>query len=170
MDQAELSNVKSNLSLAYVRAIAAKLNFAFQEASRDIDSLGIDCCILNKGVGSANKYSMGGEIKLQVKAFSRSSTSMYRETDSQIEYKLNNELIPNAPIFYLVVVELPEEENFDEWLQVKPDHLILKKCAYFIRIKETVKAGFIKIPKSNRFSTETLPNMFITVTNKEDEI
>ncbi len=167
MDSGELSNIKSNLSLTYIRAIAAKLNFPFQDSSRDVDGIGIDCTIYNHGMGSGDSYSLSSEIKVQVKAFSKSSVSMFKDGPKELEYRLSKDLKPQGAVFYLIVVELPEEDKFDEWVKITPDELILKRCAYYIRIQNVVKQGFIKIPKTNRLTFDTLPSLFISPTDKE---
>lgn len=170
MNNNGLSNIKSNLSVTYVRAIAAKLNFAFLEGNKDVDGIGIDCIIFNEGIGLQNKDSASSEIHLQVKAFSKSSLSMYKDGPNEFKYRLDKNLKPKGAAFYLVVVELPEEEKIDEWVRITNEELILKRCAYFIRIKNETKAGFIKIPKTNRLTNITMPRLFIPPTNKESEI
>lgn len=168
MNTAELNNVKTNLSLTYIRAVAAKLNYSFQESPREIDGIGIDCFIFNRGMGTKSEdRAVGNEVKLQVKAFSRSSNSMYKETAGELEYNLPEGLTPTGANFYLVVVEIPEEANVDDWISVTPELLTLKKCAYYIRVSEPLKSGFVKIPKSNRFCPESLPSLFISSTDKE---
>lgn len=169
-NQDSFNNIKSNLSLVYIRAIAAKLNFAFQESSRDVDGIGIDCTIYNHGMGSENLHSLSSEIKVQVKAFSKSSTTMYRDNSKVLEYRLSKNLNPQGAVFYLIVVELPEEDKFDEWLQITTEELVLKRCAYYIRVQDEVKAGYIKIPKLNRLNHKTLPTLFISSTKKELEV
>ncbi len=167
MNSDDLSNIKSNLSLAYVRAIAATLNFAFKESYRDVDGIGIDCTIYNQGIGSNISYSMSSEINVQVKAFSKSSITMYRDRDTVLEYRLNKDLKPRGAVFYLFVVELPAEDMFDDWVHITPEELIMKKCAYYIRIQNVVTSGFIQIPKSNQLTFETFPSLFISPFNKE---
>lgn len=167
MDQAELNNIKSSLSITYVRAVANKLNYSFIESPREADGVGIDCTIVNSGMGSTNP-SPGTLITFQVKAFSKSSTSMYKETEDTLEYKLNDNLIPTTSNHYLVIVEVPENENFEEWIKVTPESLTIKKCAYYLRVKDEIKSGFVKIPKTNLFTHKTLPLLFIPSDKKED--
>jgi len=66
MNKAELNNIKSTLSVAYVQAIAAKLNFAFHESNRQVDGIGLDCEIFNRGIGTPRSNSTSNEIKVQI--------------------------------------------------------------------------------------------------------
>lgn len=167
MDQAELNNIKSSLSITYVRAVANKLNYAFVESLREMDGIGIDCFIYNKGMGSTNT-SPGDMATFQVKAFSKSSTTVYKENKDILEYKLDNKLARKTPNHYLVVVEVPENEKFEDWINITPEFITLKKCAYYLKIKDDINPGFIKIPKTNIFSHETLPSLFVSSDRKEE--
>lgn len=171
MNKEELNNIKSNLSMVYVRALASKLNYAFQETSRDVDGLGIDCMIFNHGIGTMEYYSASNEIKMQIKAFARSSKSMFSDkVPSELKYRLKKKLRPTGPVFYLVVIELPEEELFDGWLQCHLEEIILKGKAFYIRIKSEVEPGYVTIPRTNVLDLDSLPSLFINPDNKEKNI
>ena len=168
MTQQELNSIKEKFSIAYLHAINAKVNFALNKSDNDFDGLCIDYEIINKPVGLGRSVaSEMNEIKIQLKGVSKSSTTMLRETGTEIEYNITNAIIPIG-VFYLIVVILPEEEALDTWLEHTPEQLVLRKCAYFLRIVNTLNPGFVKIPKSNLLTPTSLPTLFLSSTNKED--
>lgn len=164
----DLNSVKNKLAKVYIHALAAKLNYASQESNSDLDGMGIDFQIFNRRVGTSRTIgSESNQLNLQLKAVSITSSSMFRETDEYIEYNLSRALEPIGPNFYLVVVQLLKEEEIDDWIKHNADSLTLRKCAYYIKVQNTINPGFIRIPKSNLLSPTSLPTLFIPVINKE---
>lgn len=157
----KIRDLKGDLAVAYVRAIAARCNCTFIESTWAEDKIGFDCTIINYQAGTKPKFfNPGNEIKIQVKGTSISSPSMYEDKGDVIRYK-TDEIIPTSILFYLVVLVLPEEQNIDSWLKVTPDSLTLKRCAYYVKIEGRQPAGFIEIPKTKLFTPESLLGMFI---------
>lgn len=167
----ELNSVKNKLAKAYIHALAAKLNYVFQESNGDLDGMGIDFQIFNRRVGTSRTVgSESDQINLQLKGVSVTRTAMFRETDTYIEYNLTRALEPVGSNFYLVVVQLLEENELENWITHNADSLTLKKCAYYIKVQSTLNTGFVRIPKTNILSPETFPTLFIPAINKEGQI
>lgn len=167
----ELNSIKTKFSEAFLYSINARANLALNRAERDFDGEGIDFSIINRsvGVGRAGRdtASESQTIHIQLKAVSVCSKSMLKEDGDSIQYNLTKSLEPIG-IFYLVVVVLPEVDTLDTWLEIGENQLILKRCAYFIRLTEKQNAGFVTIPKANRLTPDTLNTLFLTESNKEE--
>jgi len=161
MTDSKLNSVKEKLSIAYLHAVVAKLNYALNPSSKDYDNLGIDYTIANRIIGESRSVtSESAEIKIQLKATTVSSSTMFRDLGDSIEYNLS------SPIkklfygrFYLVVLVLPPEVTQDTWLEWSNEHMLLRRCAYFKEVKNELQ-GKIKIHKENCFSPTNLEKMF----------
>lgn len=57
-----------------------------------------------------------------------------------------------APV-YLVVVRVPEQSN---WVSYQDKHTMLSATAYWTRIDPSAAAKSVVVPKSQRFTTDTL--------------
>lgn len=161
MTPQELNSTKEKFSKAYLYAVTAKLNYVVQEYSKDFDYCGFDYSIINKLVGESRSIaSESSEIKIQLKCTSCSSESMFKDNGDFISYNLRdpiNKLVQGR--FYLVVVEVPKEEEFENWLEWTPDYLLIRKCGYYIEVENELK-GKIVISKAKVFSPEQLPKLF----------
>ena len=156
----ELNSIKEKISKAYVYTILSKLNFVLHETSRDMDGLGIDFEVINRTVGlNRTIASIINQINLQIKGVSTSSKSMFKEDNKVIEYNLTRALNPIGN-FYIIIVQLLDEDSIDKWVEHNPDKLIIRKCAYFLKVEKQLKSGFIKIPKTNVFKPDVLPSLF----------
>lgn len=166
-----LTSKKNKLAKAYMHVLLAKLNYAMQETHSDVDGIGIDFQVYNKVVGE--KRTVGSEaeqVNMQLKAVSISSKSMIAKTDKHIEYTLTEDLQAIGPNFYLVVVELLPDTEVDDWIVHCEDNIMLKKCAYYYKVTGKLKAGTIKIPKTNILTPETFPTLFLGSEKKEESI
>jgi hypothetical protein len=127
-----------------------------------VDKIGADCTIFNFQAGSKPKIATpGNEIKVQVKGTCRSSFTMFEDRGSYIRYNLP-EIFPLGYLYYVVILELPEEDKIDDWIKVTPESLTMKNCAYYVKIDNIRPAGFVDIPKTNLLTPETLPKLFIS--------
>jgi hypothetical protein len=157
----DLSDVKSKLSGAYLRALTGKLDFNIQESSREFDNDGIDFQIKKKGEGGISSI-----INIQLKGVSISSKSMIKETDSEIKYTLKKDYSSLPTPSYLVIVVFPPENEFDSWCKLESDQLLLRKCAYYQIMPK--KKGQVTIPKSNLLTEASLESLFISPNNVVD--
>lgn len=168
---AEFSEMQSTLSVAYLYAVVGKVNFAINEVGRHYDQgLGIDFEVVNCPLGAGRKAaSESHEIKIQLKSVSLSSTSMIYEKDGVIKYKLDTQLNTYGVNSYLVIVQLPERSKLENWVDISPEELILRRCAFFYKIPSPfLKPGIINIPKSNIFDHNSIHSLFVSSVNKED--
>jgi hypothetical protein len=162
IDPLELNSIKEKLSIAYMHGLNAYMNYGLEVMGKDMDGFGLDFMLINKVVGPGRTVgSEGNTLFLQLKSVSLSSASMISETEKNIRYKMSKSLTPIGTHFLIVVV-VNKEENLEEWLEVNPEELILRSRAYYLHIPETLKAGFVTIPKENILNFETFPKLFET--------
>lgn len=160
IDPLELNSIKEKLSVAYIHGLNAYMNYAIEVLGKDMDGLGLDCMLINKVIGPGRKVaSEANTIFFQLKAVSLSSTSMLKVKDDYISYNLSKSLAPIGT-HYLVVIVLQKEEDLERWLEVSPQELVLRSCAYYLHVPETLKAGFVNIPTTNVLNFETFPTLF----------
>lgn len=166
-----LNSKKNKLAKAYLMALTAKLNYTAQESTSDFDAIAIDYFINNHLVGEKRSVASESQtINIQLKAVSITSTSMIRKSDGFIEYNLTDPLQPVGPNFYLIVVELLGDDVIDTWIEHCEENIMLKKCAYYLKITEPLPSGFVKIPINNILTPDTFPTLFLSSANKEDLI
>ncbi len=157
-----LNRIKEKTSTAYLYALVAKVNYTINPSVRELDELGVDYAIMNKVVGEGRSVaSEAHEIKVQLKSVSVSSSTMIKETDSYIEYRLSSSIEPiGFGNFYIFLICLPESESYETWVELNHDHILIKKCAYYYKVDQRIEAGLIKIPKTNILNENTITTLF----------
>lgn len=124
------NDIMEELSLVYVRAVAARAGFAVEEIRRDRDS--VDLHILARGALG------GGVLHSPILAVQLKSTALDlpgnpAEFAYDLKVKNYNELVPLTAIpRVLVVFLLPEAE--EHWLSWTEDALVLRRSAYWLSL------------------------------------
>ncbi|MDF0716991.1 DUF4365 domain-containing protein [Muricauda sp. 334s03] len=161
------NDIMEEISKGYLELIASR-NGYFNSIHRDY---GTDLSIRKAKLCPIRKryLTTGKAIDIQVKAVSEKYVRDYSDNSKtfvkyDLEVKNYNDLIDRAnengsfiPLILAVFI-MPEFKN--DWLNVKPEELILKKCAFWFQIpsgsshsvnKSTVT---IDIPKANRIAMD----------------
>jgi hypothetical protein len=164
---------ESELSYAYLHAVASKIGASCSVSSRSLDGNGVDASITGWGPFPNGGYLNEITINIQLKATKQQQV----ETDSHISYfvkgidrynDLRAETVSVPRI--LVVLFLPDNPN--DWLKINTTELILKKCAYWTSLRgaDESKNGTgetIYLPKTQIFDTENLMTIFSNLSRKE---
>ena len=163
---------KEGISRAYVRAIAAAAgaNLAVPE-----DDYGIDLNLREVKVdqrGGKNRHIDGVTLDVQMKC-SKDVKLEGEELVFDIEAKTYNDLVDttvNTPRI-LVLLKIAEQEL--EWISQDDDKLEIRHCAYWASLKGKIPTTNtasvrIKIPLSQRFSSEVLKSFFQKINNGVD--
>ena len=151
------ANRESELSYAYLHAVAAHAGVNCKIANRHDDNAGFDAELNIWGTIPGGGQLTEVDIKVQLKATIATPT----ETDEHISYFLKGinqyndlrcETLATPRI--LAVLFLPREEN--QWLQHSNERLVLQKCAYWVSLRgapeSTNTSGeTIYIPKNQTF-------------------
>ena len=164
-----LTNVKEELSISYINAIAAVCKFGFEVTRVDFDS--IDATITSNGKLTAGSVFRSPELKLQLKATERLALNKEGKFVFPLKKKNYDDLRGNTLTpRLLVVLNLPDVEN--QWLTHSINDLIIRKCAYWLNLKglpdvANTESVTVYIPRSNVFSPDSLNEIMIKVSKQE---
>lgn len=155
-------NIESELSYAYLHAVASKAGMACRQAGRHEDNNGIDA-----GLTAWAPFENGGyleeiDIKVQLKATVRvpsddgTHLSYFLRGVSRYD-DLRADTVQVARI--LVVLFLPED--IESWLGHTEDQLALRRCGYWVSLRgagpATAGSGAtVYLPKAQIFSPDSL--------------
>lgn len=163
--------IKEDLSICYLKAIAACKGIALEETRHDDDSEDVN---IKKMINLGNGDVYRSEIKFQLKA--TSSESVYSENDEYVSYELkvknyNDLCTPSVTPIVLGLLVLPGNQS--EWVNCTESELILKGRMYWLSLlnydKSDNKASVtVKIPKENVLNEKTVEDLLITVAKGED--
>ncbi|MHB8260653.1 MAG: DUF4365 domain-containing protein [Bacteroidia bacterium] len=163
------NQIESELSLAYLQAVAANEGFAVDVPHIDSDS--VDAVIAGKGKVDVTSTKHSPKIEVQLKATFNAIVN-----DGNIAYSLTiknyddlrvDTVLPRL----LVLLVLPQQQI--DWLIHQPDKLILQKCAYYLNLKglpTSVNAGHqtVYIPTLNMLTPAALKDLMIKASKLED--
>lgn len=155
------NDIESELSYAYLHAVASKAGIGCKIGSRHDDNAGIDAELT--GWGPFPGYRQEIDIKVQLKATVKPPLDIRGQYWS---YPLNgisryddlrNEALSTPRI--LVVLFLPDDQG--DWLTLDDESLILRKCAYWVSLRgarpsTNTTAQTIYLPKIQRFDPDGL--------------
>lgn len=158
-------NIESELSYAYLHAVASKAGMACTPAGRHEDSNGVDAQVTAWGPFTGGGYITEVTMKIQLKA----TVAVPADNGTHLSYSLQgidryDDLRSNAlgvPRF-LVVLFLPTADT--DWLVHSVDSLILKRCAYWVSLRNAPPttnstATTVYLPKGQIFGPGQLVNL-----------
>jgi hypothetical protein len=162
MNPLSTNNIESELSYAYLHAVAAKAAVGCKPGNRHDDNSGIDAELTGWGPFPDGGYRNEVDIKVQLKA----TTLTPVDNANTWSYALNgidryNDLRCDAVSTprILVVLFLPHDPK--DWLHLDENALLLRKCAYWVSLRgakpsSNTTAQTVYIPKSQRFDPDGL--------------
>jgi len=168
------NEIKSELGLAYVHAVASRLGCACQKSERQTDNMGVDLTLRFKGDFGQPIGYRSPVLDIQVK-----STAVPLANDSQgrgivfdgisqsvyDDFRDENRVVPAI----LVLFALPE--NPDDWLYLDEDQLLLKRCAYWVSLRgATGNMKRIFIPRTQLFCVDQLRDVILTTLAQRNEL
>jgi hypothetical protein len=132
------NDIESELSYAYLHAVASKVGASCSISSRSLDDNGIDAAITGWGPFTSGVYLEEITIHVQLKAtitdpVEQNGYLTYFLKDNRRYDDLRADTVSVPRI--LVVLFLPS--NAGEWLYVSPSELIMKKCAHCSSLRGT---------------------------------
>lgn len=159
-------NVESELSYAYLHAVASHAGVGCKWGSRHDDNTGVDALLTSWGPFPAGGYRDEIDIKVQLKA----TVVPPVERDGVLSYGLKgipqyDDLRSNALATprILVVLFLPAEHH--EWMSHTDDGLSLHRCAYWVSLRQAPPSQnetsqTVYLPKTQRFDVQGLRKLF----------
>jgi uncharacterized protein DUF4365 len=161
---------ESELSLAYLQAVAAWASFSVTVPHIDSDS--VDALISGKGRLKSDSLRASPRIEVHLKA----TVNAMVNKDNKIPFVLsgkNYKELSDLTILprLLVLLALPTDRR--QWLVHERERLVLQKCAYFLNLKgyperPDVDAPTVYVPVSNRLTPEALTQLMIKASKLED--
>lgn len=152
---------EEDLSISYLRAVAAKAEVVFDLKHRDVNSK--DANLSKSIIIDGERF----EADLNVQLKSTYSKSLYSDDGKTITYSLKaknyNDLCrkTTTPIILCLLI-LPEDK--EQWVMQTLDELTMKHCMYWLSLQgmsETTNTGTcsIKIPKENVMNAKSLNDL-----------
>lgn len=173
MNPLTTQNIESELSYAYLHAVASSASMGCKVGSRHDDNTGVDAHITAWGPFPNGGFRTEIDLKIQLKATIRTPV----EKDNHFAYSLSGisqyndlrkETVSTPRI--LVVLYLPNDQS--EWIAHSEDALMLRKCAYWVSLRGAQASSnstsqTVYIPKSQRFDAAGLTNLIATISRNE---
>lgn len=166
-------DIESELSYAYLHAVASKVGASCNIANRALDGNGIDAAITGWGPFLGGGYLEEVTFHVQLKA----TISIPVEQDGHLSYFLSetrryDDLRADTVSVPRILVVMFLPADVDNWLTISPNELILKKCAYWTSLRgaaiSTNKTGeTVYLPKAQILDTNNLTDIFTRLSRNE---
>lgn len=167
------NDIESELSYAYLHAVASSVGAGMGPATRHEDNAGVDAKLVGWGPFVGGGFLTEVDLKVQLKA----TTKNPRVQDGKLSFELQGihryddlraETVSTPRI--LVVLFLPEDQ--EEWLEFSTDSLTLRKCAYWVSLRgadSTTNRTSVTVylPESQPFNPDGLREVFRRLSLKE---
>lgn len=166
-------NIESELSYAYLHAVASMAGMACSVGSRHEDNNGVDATLTAWGPFNGGGYLTEVDIKIQLKA----TIAKPVDDGSNLSYFLSgvnryNDLrTPTVDVArILVVLFLPTDAQ--EWLSHSEDELALRKCAFWQSLRGAPatangSGATIYLPKLQKFTPEGLTEIATRLSRRD---
>jgi len=159
-------NIESELSYAYLHAVASHAGASCEVSNRHQDNAGVDAKITGWGPFPSGGYRQEVDIKIQLKA----TISEPAEKNECISYSFSGikqyDVLRTDTVAtprFLVVLFLPK--NKKDWLIHTEDALLLSKCAYWVSLLDAPASSnetsqTVYLPKTPLFDVANLESIF----------
>lgn len=166
-------DIESELSYAYLHAIASHAGVGCKWSTRHEDNRGIDAQLVAWGPfdngGYLREVSLHVQLKatVQVPADDGTHLSYFLQGTAQYDdLRADNYAIPR----FLVVLFLPE--NSAHWLTHTPEQLAIKNCAYWVSLAgapgtENTSGVTVKIPKAQVLNAQGLRSICTRLSHRD---
>jgi len=165
---------ESELSYAYLHAVAAQAGMSCEVSGRHADKMGIDAIIRASEQFADDSLLTDLALDVQLKA----TTGKQTLKDGKISYfldgaerynKLRTETV--TPHRILVVLFLPS--NRAEWLKWSKDELAILKCAWWVSLRgaaatDNESGQTVHLPKDQFFNTDGLRGIMSRLSREEE--
>ncbi|MFO0750883.1 MAG: hypothetical protein U1F43_35210 [Myxococcota bacterium] len=128
------NDIESELSYAYLHAVAAQAGIACQLASRALDNLGIDATSTSSATSGSGAVFTDLSLQVSSRRPSSRQRSHRRGCHTRSMLKTCNRLrgVSVVPPKLLVVLFLPPDPA--NWLAHSADELVLRRCGYWMSL------------------------------------
>lgn len=160
------ADIESELSYAYLHAVASHKGIGCQVAHRSFDGNGIDAMVTSWGPFPPGAHLKEVDLKIQLKA----TTVVPDATDTHFSFfvrgkKQYDDLREPSIAVHRILVVLFLPTNHPEWLDISENELLLKRCAYWVSLRgaresDNETGQTIYIPKMQIFNPANLSGIF----------
>jgi hypothetical protein len=166
--------IESELSYAYVHAVAAKAGMSCYVPDRHLDALGVDAVITAHDDFGPGAILTDVPVYVQLKA----TIEDPRLRDGRLSYFLQGierydvlRRTSVTPPRILVVLFLPRETN--EWLSWSSERLSMQRCAWWESLRgappsDNARGVTIYLPETQSFSPDALLGIMSRLAREED--
>lgn len=164
-------NIESELSYAYLHAIAGKAGLSCKAGDRHDDGAGVDAELNYRGQ-TTHAYLKHIQLNIQLKATIKPVGTHASHFTYFIQGKERYEkLRTNDSHIYKLLVVLFLPNNPVDWISCSADELILKKSAYWVNLYgadacTNASGETIYIPKKNLLTPDELLRLVDQAANK----
>ncbi len=164
------NQIESELSLAYVQAVAAAETFAVDVPRIDSDS--VDVIISGKGKIHLSSLKHSPRIEVQLKATINAKPNKNGDIPFDLTIKNYDDLRANTMLpRLLILLALPKKQT--DWITHQPDKLILQNCCYYLNLKDQPASPNdghqrVYVPTKNILTPTALKNLMIKASKLED--
>lgn len=166
-----LNNIESELSYAYLHAVASRAGLICEVTGRHSDDAGVDAVLRVKGQLAPDSVLTQFTADVQLKATRQTPVLENGHFQYRIKRKSYDELRSTktgAPQL-LIVLYLPDDET--KWLEHDEDRLLTRKCAYWVSLRGApdIDQGsqVIAIPESNVLSVDGVRSLMTRLSKEE---
>jgi hypothetical protein len=157
-------NIESELSYAYLHAVASRAGFECTISGRHSDGAGIDAVLRVRESFGVDSFLTNFTIDVQLKATVEEPAFRAGKYSFPLDVEHYDRLrsTSHAAAFLLVVLFLPADA--EAWLVHSEDQLIAKRCAYWVSLRgapssTNIESQTVYIPKGNCLSAESLRSL-----------
>lgn len=156
------NDIISEISYAYLHAVASAARASCISATRIEDNNGIDANLTIFGPFAADPDRHEVDVKIQLKATTQDLTESelhYSYPFSGVDQYNKLRSVGSNPFKILVLLQLPRVQ--DDWLHITADQLIMKRCARWVSLRgaqgtTNQSSVTVYVPKIQIFSPQAL--------------
>lgn len=166
-----IQDIESELSYAYLHAVAAKAGMSCKQGDRHDDGAGVDAEINYRGMTS-HPYLRHVQLNVQLKATVKDPGSHNDFLSYYIQgTKRYDKLRTNDSDIYKILIVLFLPNDHTSWLSCSPNELILKRAAYWVCLYGAPESAnptgqTVYLPKVNLLTPESLKDLVELAVNK----
>ncbi|RWC40544.1 MAG: DUF4365 domain-containing protein [Mesorhizobium sp.] len=155
-------NIESELSYAYLHAVASRAGVSCTSVTRHEDNAGVDAKLTGWAPFPDGGYKTEVDVKIQLKASTKPPTTVANTWSYSLagigRYNDLRAMTLSTPRI-LVVLFMPNKQT--DWLAHTDDALTLRKCAYWVSLRgappsENATTQTVYVPKKQRFDAPGL--------------
>jgi hypothetical protein len=165
-------NIESELSYAYLHAVASRAGIICESTGRHTDEAGVDSVLRVKGMLAQDSILTQFPVEVQLKATKQIPIEQNGRFSYSLKVKNYNELRSTntgAPQL-LVVLYLPVDSN--TWLDHSDECLVTRRCAYWLSLRGAPATDqdskTVYIPKTHLLSVDALRVLMTRFSKRED--